>query len=402
MAMNPMQRKANNSFLLGILITLLITGIIIAFLIFQVMNLNKEIKDQEATLTKVYVLNEDVKSGQIITSDLLKTQEVFSTTVPENAIGDLEVLDTYYLADEQGNQAYTGYKVQDPSNILPDIQDSNNDGFKIISNADYDGLADTEKNSLTNVAATQYITRNNENCEITLDEETGKYYILVPESGHYTKEVLETMPLIAKIDMYKNTVVTPQMVSEGQVTSDDVRTQEYNVITLLSQLQTGDYIDIRLRMPNGQDFIVVSNKEVTIPQVLDVDTGTSIWMNLSEEETLMMSCAIVELYEMNGAKLYANKYVEPGIQDAATPTYIPNAETISLISKDPNIVQEAKQELVDRYNKDVRDGGDRVVRPAIDSETNNEDAKDNVVDKTQEEITSQKEEREAYIDSLGG
>ncbi len=400
MAMNPMQRKANNSFLLGILITLLITGIIIAFLIFQVMNLNKEIKDKEATLTKVYVLTDEVKSGQIITSDLLKTESVFSTTVPENAIGDLEVLDTYYLADEQGNQAYTGYKVKDPSNILSSIQDNNNDGYKIISDDDYNGLADTEKATLTNVETIQYITRNNENCEILLDDETLKYYILVPENGHYTKEVLETLPLIAKIDMYANTVITPQMVSEGQITSDDVRTQEYNVVTLLSQLQTGDYIDIRLRMPNGQDFIVVSHKEVTIPQVLDVDTGNSIWVNLNEEETLMMSCAIVESYEMNGAKLYANKYVEPGMQDAASPTYIPNAETISLISKDPNIVQEAKQELVNRYNTDIRN--DRVVRPSIDSETNNEDAKDSVVDKTEEEITALKEEREAYIDSLGG
>ena len=400
MAMNPMQRKANNSFLLGILITLLITGIIIVFLIFQVMNLNKEIKDKEATLTKVYVLTDEVKSGQIITSDLLKTESVFSTTVPENAIGDLEVLDTYYLADEQGNQAYTGYKVKDPSNILSSIQDNNNDGYKIISDDDYNGLADTEKATLTNVETIQYITRNNENCEILLDDETLKYYILVPENGHYTKEVLETLPLIAKIDMYANTVITPQMVSEGQITSDDVRTQEYNVVTLLSQLQTGDYIDIRLRMPNGQDFIVVSHKEVTIPQVLDVDTGNSIWVNLNEEETLMMSCAIVESYEMNGAKLYANKYVEPGMQDAASPTYIPNAETISLISKDPNIVQEAKQELVNRYNTDIRN--DRVVRPSIDSETNNEDAKDSVVDKTEEEITALKEEREAYIDSLGG
>ena len=35
MAMNPMQRKANNSFLLGIVITLLITGTIIGFLIFS-------------------------------------------------------------------------------------------------------------------------------------------------------------------------------------------------------------------------------------------------------------------------------------------------------------------------------------------------------------------------------
>ena len=33
MAVNPMQRKANNSFLLGILITLLITGVIIALFI---------------------------------------------------------------------------------------------------------------------------------------------------------------------------------------------------------------------------------------------------------------------------------------------------------------------------------------------------------------------------------
>ena len=45
MAMNPMQRKANNSFLLGILITLLITGAIIAFLIYQVSSLNKEMEE---------------------------------------------------------------------------------------------------------------------------------------------------------------------------------------------------------------------------------------------------------------------------------------------------------------------------------------------------------------------
>ena len=35
MATNPMQRKARNSFLLGILVTLIISGIIIAFLFIQ-------------------------------------------------------------------------------------------------------------------------------------------------------------------------------------------------------------------------------------------------------------------------------------------------------------------------------------------------------------------------------
>ena len=38
MATNPMQRKARNSFLLGIVVTLLITGAVIAFLILQLKN----------------------------------------------------------------------------------------------------------------------------------------------------------------------------------------------------------------------------------------------------------------------------------------------------------------------------------------------------------------------------
>ena len=35
MAVNPMQRKARNSFLLGMLITLLIAAVIVAFLMIQ-------------------------------------------------------------------------------------------------------------------------------------------------------------------------------------------------------------------------------------------------------------------------------------------------------------------------------------------------------------------------------
>lgn len=48
MAVNPMQRKANNSFLLGVLITLLIAGVIIALLFVQISKLNKEKKEADA------------------------------------------------------------------------------------------------------------------------------------------------------------------------------------------------------------------------------------------------------------------------------------------------------------------------------------------------------------------
>ncbi len=58
----------------------------------------------------------------------------------------------------------------------------------------------------------------------------------------------------------------------NNTTSDDVRKQEYNVIVLPTQIQTGDYVDIRLSMPNGQDYIVASKKNVEIPVIDGVDS----------------------------------------------------------------------------------------------------------------------------------
>ena len=37
-------------------------------------------------------------------------------------------------------------------------------------------------------------------------------------------------------------------------TTADLRTQEYNMIALPTTLAEGDYIDIRLTLPNGQDY----------------------------------------------------------------------------------------------------------------------------------------------------
>lgn len=300
MAMNPMQRKANNSFLLGVVITILITGAIIAFLIFQLANLNKEMEESQANKVYGYVVIGTIKSGTEITAANLRAVEM-------NIDGSTSTI----YSSQNGMPFPTGLK--------------------------------------------------------------------------------------AKVDLNPGTIVTSDITYEDEALGNDVRSQEYNVIQLTSQLQTGDYIDVRLRTPDGRDLIVISHKEVTIPTILGVDSTNCIWMDLTEEETLLMSCAIVESYQMNGAKLYTAKYVEPGIQNAATPTYEPNDETITLINNDPNIVQEAKNELITRYNAN-RD----TIRPGIDSATGHEDAQDNVVEKTEEEITSLQEERELYIESLGG
>ena len=54
MAMNPMQKKAKTSFLLGVLVTILITGTIIILLFLYANKLNKQISNIQADLRKVY------------------------------------------------------------------------------------------------------------------------------------------------------------------------------------------------------------------------------------------------------------------------------------------------------------------------------------------------------------
>ena len=314
MAMNPMQRKANNSFLLGILITLLITGVIIAFLILQISKLNSEMEAASAHTVYAYVVVDTIQSGTDITSDKVQGVEVNLSVAADTS--------TFYSAqtrDAEGNPA-----ADSAGALLPT-------GIK------------------------------------------------------------------AKVNLNPGTILTTDLTYENEPIRNDLRSEEFNVITLPSQLQAGEYIDIRLRMPDGRNVIVVSHKEVTIPNLAGVDSENCILMDLTEEETLMMSCAIVESYKMNGAKLYATRYVEPGIQEAATVTYVPNDETKALIERDPNIVQEAKNELLTVLNSNSA-----LVRPGINSAINNEDAADNVIEKTEDEITSLKEERELYIESIGG
>ena len=81
MASNPMQRKARNSFLLGIIVTLLITGVVIAFLFLQLKQKSDQIKEQEAAKRSVYILAQDVKAGQILTQDMFVLKKISNQTL---------------------------------------------------------------------------------------------------------------------------------------------------------------------------------------------------------------------------------------------------------------------------------------------------------------------------------
>ena len=382
MATNPMQKNARNSFLIGMLITLVITGAIIALLIMQLTNTRKEIATLQAAKEEVCVLMQNVKSGQVITDDMVDIIEVDKGAIPANSFQDnINNLVTYRLEDAKGNTV--GTKI---------VKDE-------TTGEETPKLYITEVDSQTKESKDRFIT--------TLDGEN--YYYEDTEE----KVDLTSVPLVAKVDMTAKTVLTTTAVTRSNnVLTSDVRKMEYNMIVLPSQLETNTYIDIRLALPDGQDFIVVSHKQVEIPNIDGIDSLSTIWMNLGETDILILNCAIVESYKIPGSKLYATQYVEPGLQDAAQITYVPSDAILSLIRTDPNCVQKAKTALWERlYNKNEsgqyttrKDDVNSAIRNPINGALNNnqDEATDNVTTGVQNDIQKTQEERQKYLDALSG
>ena len=292
MAVNPMQKKARNSFLLGMIITLIVCAIIGVILYIAVIGPENKASKEKGTATKAYALNRDVKSGQEITADMLSPINTY--LIPQNYID---------------------------STILTSV-------------------------------------------------ESGK-------------------KVVAKVDLYKNTILTASTVTtEENTVTKDVRTMEYNMLTLPINLTIGDYVDIRITFPDGQDFIVIAKKEIKNIQ------GNTVTFDMSEADIVMLNSAIVESYIMKASNIYIAKYVEPGMQEKAANTYVPTAEVIRLIETDSNIVSTAKNELTSRFDANIRNQMNSTVNQY------SEQGLTNVEEGIQKQIEDAKKAREEYLSSL--
>lgn len=117
-----------------------------------------------------------------------------------------------------------------------------------------------------------------------------------------------------KVNANEKTIVTASLFYEkDKEPAIDTRLQEFNMITLPSDLKVGDYIDVRLRFPTGEDFSVLIAKKIESFGALKSESNT-IFLRLSEEEIVRMGSAIIESYIRDGVNLYANKYVDPSTQ----------------------------------------------------------------------------------------
>lgn len=160
---------------------------------------------------------------------------------------------------------------------------------------------------------------------------------------------------------------------EDELVNDDIRNVEFNTLLLQSNIKKNDFIDVRIRFPNGEDYIVLTKKQVS-----DIYLPTNtIWLNLGQKELMTLSSATVDAYLREGTKLYVVKYVDPQVQKSAIPTYPHNADVQMAMMADPNILEkasialanqarEALEQRIGQMSQDVM----KSIKSGIDNENN--------------------------------
>lgn len=140
-----------------------------------------------------------------------------------------------------------------------------------------------------------------------------------------------------KIAVNPGTPILYNMAMDEEL-DDSARDRDIVLDRMTVGLEPGDYIDIRITMPYGDDYVVLSHK-----RIYGIGENT-IKLHLNEYEWNVYQGALID-YFLNseyGCTIYGDKYIEPGIQNDAVAFYAVPTNIASLLQKNPNIID--KQE----------------------------------------------------------
>ena len=129
MAMNPMQRRARNSFLIGFLVSLIIMAIVVIFLLMKIKSINEAKEALEQLQKSVYVAAEDLESGQLVTLDEHFIMDTVQTTMDVTTVVDETV---FQFTDELGN--YTPKYAEDGTELTKEVSELFTESDLIILN----------------------------------------------------------------------------------------------------------------------------------------------------------------------------------------------------------------------------------------------------------------------------
>lgn len=258
----------------------------------------------------------------------------------------------------------------------------------------------------------------------------------VPNGALTSKD--QVVGSVAKYNIAANVPVLDTMFT-SEIVAADIRSQEVNTVLMPTDLNTDDYVDIRIMFPNGTDYVVLAQKKI------ENIVGSTFWMNISEDERLLLNSAIVDSYLNQGSKLYATKYTDAtsqtNLSEEATTTakgyvteeidkeletlqtadaeeftekmfdliikyknfasaatritenYQPNSQVMNLMKTNDNILDQAKAKLSEESRRVIENG-------LSNYKSANEENYSNIVSGAQQSITTQQNQRTALLNGV--
>ena len=248
----------------------------------------------------------------------------------------------------------------------------------VVTVADVESIAVSKKVVPQDSFQSKVLTKDAKGKESWTDRffPSGKFAKVSLKAGTILGDSLVTGPDASYFEVDEET-------NEVKIKSD-IRRVEYNMITLGTDVTLGDYVDIRITLPNGQDMIIVSKKE--IKSLL----GNTVGFDMSEGEIELMQSAIVESYIIKASKIYLTKYIDAGIQKTIAKSYSPTEEVKNLMSKNGSIIADAFKHYDDNIRANIEN---QKSEYATTSQQNLEEG-------VKTEISNAQEARKAYLSGL--
>lgn len=150
----------------------------------------------------------------------------------------------------------------------------------------------------------------------------------VPENAIQDVELLADK--LYKTDLAANTCLTEDMILEEEVGIDH-RELDVVMTEIPIGLEAGDYIDVRITFPLGQDCIAMTRKRV----IAIYENVVKLIVN--EEDIYAYESMKTDYGHYRAVRIYGIKYVEAGLQPAAASYYPVNLEIMKTMILDPNM-----------------------------------------------------------------
>lgn len=158
----------------------------------------------------------------------------------------------------------------------------------------------------------------------------------------------EIVGKLYKVAIEPGTPLTTNMIMDRDI-EDSTRDVDICVDRWTVGLKVGDYIDYRLTLPYGDDYIVIPHLRIEMVG----STTLKVYMNETQWQLYQGSLVDYYLHSSQGATVYVTKYVEPGVQQPAQAYYTVPENVKAIMLMDPNIVDKAEATANSNMRKSI-------------------------------------------------